>query len=83
VKDSQGHIVAHDKHVLSMKNNNQNDSLREIIDTGVRNFKIEGEGRTHAADQRERETDPALRLQAVRDARVGEDQAQRDERGAS
>lgn len=42
VKDSQGRIVAHDKHVLSMKDNNQSDNLREIIDAGVRSFKIEG-----------------------------------------
>ncbi|MEZ5644219.1 MAG: U32 family peptidase [Burkholderiaceae bacterium] len=42
VKDSQGRIVAHDKHVLSMKDNNQSDNLREIIDSGVRSFKIEG-----------------------------------------
>jgi putative protease len=42
VKDSQGRIVAHDKHVLSMKDNNQSNNLREIIDAGVRSFKIEG-----------------------------------------
>src|SRR5574343_838107 len=42
VKDSQGRIVAHDKHVLSMKDNNQSDNLRAIIDAGVRSFKIEG-----------------------------------------
>jgi putative protease len=42
VKDAQGRIVAHDKHVLSMKDNNQSDNLREIIDAGVRSFKIEG-----------------------------------------
>ena len=42
VKDSQGRIVAHDKHVLSMKDNNQSNNLRQIIDAGVRSFKIEG-----------------------------------------
>ena len=42
VKDSQGRIVAHDKHVLSMKDNNQSDNLRAMIDAGVRSFKIEG-----------------------------------------
>ncbi|GAA6141070.1 U32 family peptidase [Hydrogenophaga sp. 5NK40-0174] len=42
VKDSQGRVVAHDKHVLSMKDNNQSDNLRALIDTGVRSFKIEG-----------------------------------------
>ncbi len=42
VKDAQGRIIAHDKHVLSMKDNNQSDNLRQIIDAGVRSFKIEG-----------------------------------------
>ena len=42
VKDSQGRIVAHEKHVLSMKDNNQSDNLRALIDAGLRSFKIEG-----------------------------------------
>ena len=42
VKDSQGRIVAHDKHVLSMKDNNQSENLRALIDVGLRSFKIEG-----------------------------------------
>lgn len=42
VKDSQGRIIAHDKHVLSMKDNNQSDNLRALIDAGIRSFKIEG-----------------------------------------
>ena len=42
VLDSQGRFVAHDKHVLSMKDNNQSDSLRALVDAGVRSFKIEG-----------------------------------------
>ena len=42
VKDGQGRIVAHDKHVLSMKDNNQSDNLRALIDAGCRSFKIEG-----------------------------------------
>lgn len=42
VKDSQGRIVAHDKHVLSMKDNNQSDNLRDLIEAGARSFKIEG-----------------------------------------
>ncbi|MBX3611435.1 MAG: U32 family peptidase [Hydrogenophaga sp.] len=42
VKDTQGRIVAHDKHVLSMKDNNQSDNLRALIDAGARSFKIEG-----------------------------------------
>ncbi len=42
VKDNQGRVVAHDKHVLSMKDNNQSDNLRALFDAGVRSFKIEG-----------------------------------------
>ena len=42
VVDAKGGFVAHDKHVLSMKDNNQSDNLRALIDAGVRSFKIEG-----------------------------------------
>ena len=42
VKDSAGRIVAHDKHVLSMKDNNQSENLRALIEVGLRSFKIEG-----------------------------------------
>ena len=42
VTDSHGRIVAHDKHVLSMKDNNQSDNLNALIDAGIRSFKIEG-----------------------------------------
>jgi 23S rRNA 5-hydroxycytidine C2501 synthase len=42
VKDSLGRIVAHDKHVLSMKDNNQSGNLESLINAGVRSFKIEG-----------------------------------------
>jgi putative protease len=42
VIDDQGRFVAHDKHVLSMKDNNQSANLRALIDAGVRSFKIEG-----------------------------------------
>jgi 23S rRNA 5-hydroxycytidine C2501 synthase len=42
VTDMQGRIVAHDKHVLSMKDNNQSDNLEALIDAGIRSFKIEG-----------------------------------------
>jgi len=42
VTDAQGRFIAHDKHVLSMKDNNQSDNLRVLIDAGVRSFKIEG-----------------------------------------
>jgi putative protease len=42
VVDSQGRFVAHDKHVLSMKDNNQSANLAALVDAGVRSFKIEG-----------------------------------------
>ncbi|MBI3100213.1 MAG: U32 family peptidase [Burkholderiales bacterium] len=42
VTDAQGRFIAHDKHVLSMKDNNQSDNLRALIAAGVRSFKIEG-----------------------------------------
>jgi collagenase-like PrtC family protease len=42
VTDNQGRFIAHDKHVLSMKDNNQSGNLRALIDAGVRSFKIEG-----------------------------------------
>ncbi len=42
VIDSQGRIVAHEKHVLSMKDNNQSANMAALIDAGVRSFKIEG-----------------------------------------
>ncbi len=42
VTDAQGRFIAHDKHVLSMKDNNQSNNLRALIDAGVRSFKIEG-----------------------------------------
>ncbi|MCO6546052.1 MAG: U32 family peptidase, partial [Gilliamella sp.] len=42
LKDDQGRIVAYEKHLLSMKDNNQSDNLNELIQSGVRSFKIEG-----------------------------------------
>jgi len=42
VVDSQGRFVAHDKHVLSMKDNNQSANIAALVDAGVRSFKIEG-----------------------------------------
>jgi len=42
VTDMEGRIVAHDKHVLSMKDNNQSDNLEALIGAGIRSVKIEG-----------------------------------------
>ena len=42
LNDAQGRVVAYDKHLLSVKDNNQSDNLRALIAAGVRSFKIEG-----------------------------------------
>jgi 23S rRNA 5-hydroxycytidine C2501 synthase len=42
VQDAQGRIVAHDKHVLSLKDNDQSANLGALVDAGIRSFKIEG-----------------------------------------
>ena len=42
VTDAKGGIVAHDSHVLSMKDNNQSANLDTLVDAGIRSFKIEG-----------------------------------------
>lgn len=42
VVDAKGRFVAHDKHVLSMKDNNQSANLATLVDVGIRSFKIEG-----------------------------------------
>ncbi|MFM1991416.1 MAG: hypothetical protein RJA99_4373 [Pseudomonadota bacterium] len=42
VLDTAGRIVAHDKHVLSLKDNDQSANLEALVDAGIRSFKIEG-----------------------------------------
>ena len=42
VTDAQGRFVAHDKHVLSMKDNNQSANIAALVEAGIRSFKIEG-----------------------------------------
>lgn len=42
LKDDQGRVVAYEKHLLSMKDNDQTANLGALIDAGVRSFKIEG-----------------------------------------
>ena len=42
LSDDQGRVVAFEKHLLSMKDNNQSANLRALIDAGIRSFKIEG-----------------------------------------
>ncbi|MBK4115821.1 U32 family peptidase [Pluralibacter gergoviae] len=42
LKDDQDRVVAYEKHLLSMKDNDQTANLGALIDAGVRSFKIEG-----------------------------------------
>ncbi len=42
VLDDKGRFVAHDRHVLSLKDNNQSANIAALVDAGVRSFKIEG-----------------------------------------
>jgi putative protease len=42
LEDQKGRIIGKDKHFLSMKDNDQSDNLRALIDAGVSSFKIEG-----------------------------------------
>jgi 23S rRNA 5-hydroxycytidine C2501 synthase len=42
LKDENGRVVAFEKYLLSLKDNNQSANLRALIDAGVRSFKIEG-----------------------------------------
>ncbi|GAB3431746.1 U32 family peptidase [Massilia solisilvae] len=40
--DAQGRVVAYEKHLLSMKDNDQSRNLEALVDAGIRSFKIEG-----------------------------------------
>ena len=40
--DQEGQVIAQDKHLLSLKDNEQSNNLRALIDAGIRSFKIEG-----------------------------------------
>ena len=42
LEDAQGRVVAYDKHLLSMKDNDQSANMRLLVDAGIRSFKIEG-----------------------------------------
>ena len=42
LSDAQGRAIARNSHLLSLKDNNQTDNLRALIDAGIRSFKIEG-----------------------------------------
>jgi len=40
--DSAGQVIVRDKHLLSLKDLNRSESLRELASAGIRSFKIEG-----------------------------------------
>lgn len=42
LSDGEGRVVAYEKHLLSMKDNDQSRNLEALIDAGIRSFKIEG-----------------------------------------
>jgi putative protease len=42
LQDPQGRVVAFEKHLLSVKDNNQSANLLPLIEAGVQSFKIEG-----------------------------------------
>ncbi len=42
LKDGEGRVVAFEKHLLSMKVNDQSANLEALIDAGISSFKIEG-----------------------------------------
>jgi putative protease len=42
LSDGQGRVVAFEKHLLSMKDNDQSRNLEALVDAGIRSFKIEG-----------------------------------------
>ncbi len=42
LKNAAGEIIAFDKHLLSMKDNDQTNNLEALVNAGIRSFKIEG-----------------------------------------
>jgi putative protease len=42
LNDNQGRVVAYDKHLLSMKDNDQSANLEALLDAGIQSLKIEG-----------------------------------------
>lgn len=40
--DAEGQVLEHDRHLLSLRDMNRSASLEEMMDAGVRSFKIEG-----------------------------------------
>jgi putative protease len=42
LSDGRGRVVAYEKHLLSMKDNDQSRNLEALVNAGIRSFKIEG-----------------------------------------
>lgn len=42
LKDENNAVIAYDKHLLSIKDNDQSANISSLIDAGIRSFKIEG-----------------------------------------
>lgn len=42
LSDAQGRVVAYEKHLLSMKDNDQSANLESLLDAGIQSLKIEG-----------------------------------------
>lgn len=42
LKDADGKVIAHDKHLLSLKDMNQSENLEALLDAGASSLKIEG-----------------------------------------
>ncbi len=42
LSDAQGSVITENKHLLSLKDNDQSDNLSALIEAGIRSFKIEG-----------------------------------------
>lgn len=40
--DARGKVLAHEQHLLSLKDNDQSANLRALVDAGISSFKIEG-----------------------------------------
>lgn len=40
--DAQGHVLEHDRHLLSLRDMNRSANIEEMLDAGIRSFKIEG-----------------------------------------
>ncbi len=42
LQDAEGRVLANDRHLLSMKDNDQSANIRALVEAGIRSFKIEG-----------------------------------------